>query len=130
MLSPRILVVEDEPLIRMVAVDTLRDAGFQVEEAASAAEAMAKVHDGGWRFDAAIIDIGLPDRPGDKLVLEIRATWPDLPIVIASGHDRAQFIGRFTSDSQLRVVSKPYNNEALSDALAALGIKTSFRHPD
>ncbi len=123
----RILVVEDEPLIRMIAVEALLDAGFGVDEAANAAEAMAHLGGGALRFDAAIIDIGLPDRPGDRLAEDIRAIWPDLPIVIASGRGDAQLADRFAADPQVRILGKPYHNEALCDALATLGVRSAPR---
>jgi DNA-binding NtrC family response regulator len=123
----RILVVEDEPLIRMIAVEALQDAGFGVAEAASAAEAMAHLVGDDLRFDAAIIDIGLPDRPGDMLAEDIRAVRPDLPIVIASGRGDAQLAHRFSADPQVRILGKPYHNEALSEALAALGVRSAPR---
>jgi DNA-binding response OmpR family regulator len=123
----RILVVEDEPLIRMIAVEALLDAGFEVGEAANAAEAMAHLDRGDVRFDAAIIDIGLPDRPGDLLAQDIRAVWPDLPIVIASGRGDAQIADRFSADRRVRILGKPYHNEALCDALAALGVRSAPR---
>ena len=64
--APAILVVEDELLVRMFAVDALEDAGFRVLEAGTAAEAM-KALNGATNVRAALIDMGLPDRPGDHL---------------------------------------------------------------
>src|SRR5271154_973166 len=94
----RILVVEDEPLIRMFVVDTLEDAGFLVEEAGSATEALAKVGSESPVFAAVIVDVGLPDRPGDSLAAELRTKWAELPIIIASGHDRTALLARFKDD--------------------------------
>lgn len=118
---PRILVVDDEPLICAVAVDWLTDAGYPSEEATSAGEALAKLHD--MPFDAAIIDIGLPDRPGGDLVAEIRSLWPNLPIAVASGYDAAELTGRFGIDPLIPTIAKPYDRRALEQALATLGVK-------
>lgn len=117
----RILVVDDEPLIRLITVDALTAAGYDVSEAATAAEAMMKFS-GNPTFAAAIIDLGLPDRPGDALVNDIRAASPALPIVIASGRGDAQLVRRFRADAQTRILPKPYGEEALINALVALGV--------
>jgi hypothetical protein len=64
---PRILVVEDEALVRMVAVELLEELGFKVEEAGSAREAVDKLRAARGQVDAAIIDLGLPDSSGPAL---------------------------------------------------------------
>ena len=84
---PRILLVEDEVLVRMVASDQLEDLGYRVETAGSATEAMNKVKLMEGDIALAIVDIGLPDIKGDVLVGELRARHPDLPIIVASGYD-------------------------------------------
>ena len=123
MVAARILIVEDEPLIRMFVVDTLEDSGFQVIEADSAADALGKLGAADEVFAAVIIDVGLPDRPGDGLADEARAKWPDLPVVIASGRDRNELARRFTKDSRIAVLGKPYTSHMLLDALRELGVK-------
>jgi len=122
MSQPRILIIEDEPLIRMFVVDSLEDSGFQVEEAENAAQALAKLAAGNASIDAIIIDVGLPDRPGDKLAGELRAQWTDLPIIIASGRDRHELARQFSHDDRVVVVGKPYTADMLLDALRDVGV--------
>jgi CheY-like chemotaxis protein len=124
MIMPRILLVEDEPLISMVAAESLGDAGFEVVEAGTAAEAMSKLNEG-THFDAVIIDIGLPDRPGDTLAREIRLTWADLPIVIASGHGADHVSRLFDDHAHMTFLGKPYDNSGLVDALRVVGVTAS-----
>lgn len=119
--SGRILLVEDEMLIQMLAVDQLESLGFKVETAASATEAMSKIQLNG-DLDAAIVDIGLPDRKGDVLVTEMWAIHPTMPIVIASGYAEAAIQKRFKDDSRIAFLAKPYATEELKAALAALNI--------
>ena len=118
----RILIVEDEALIRLFVADTLEDAGFRPEEADTAAQAASKLDAENPGFAAAIIDLGLPDKPGDVLADETRARWPDLPIVIASGRDRNELVHRFNGDSRIAVLGKPYTSEMLLSTLRALGV--------
>ena len=122
MVGTRILIVEDEPLIRMFVVDTLEDSGFQVTETDSAADALAVLTAEEAGFAAVIIDVGLPDRPGDGLADEVRAKWPDLPVVIASGRDRGELAQRFSQDVRIAVLGKPYTSHMLLASLRDLGV--------
>ena len=121
--KPCILIVEDEVLVRMFAVDALEDEGFKVEESASAAEAMAKVQALQGRIVAAIVDLGLPDRSGDQVAAEIRALRSDLPILIASGRSERELKERFSMDARIGIVVKPFTGPMLLDALEKLGVK-------
>jgi DNA-binding response OmpR family regulator len=117
----RILVIEDEMLVRMFAVDALEDAGFGVLQAGDAAEALQLLGKAGG-VDAVIVDLGLPDRPGDVLTTELRAQHPGLPILIASGRSERELKERFAGDPRVGVLVKPYTASMLVDALAALGV--------
>jgi CheY-like chemotaxis protein len=128
MVPVQILLVEDDPLICLVATEMLDGAGFVVDEASNATEAMAKLIAVTPRFDAVIVDIGLPDRPGDALAREMRLIHPDLPIVIASGYDPHAIAARFKDDSHIAFVGKPYDSEALVSALRALGVTAEPRN--
>jgi DNA-binding response OmpR family regulator len=121
--KPCILIVEDEVLVRMFAVDALEDEGFKVEESASATEAMAKLQALQGRIVAAIIDLGLPDRSGDQVAAEMRAVRGDLPILIASGRSERELKERFVMDGRIGIVVKPFTGPMLLEALEKLGIK-------
>ena len=121
--AARILVVEDEPLVSMMAVEALSDVGFVVEDAADAAEALHKLR-GSERFDAVILDMRLPDRSGDDLARELRTMRTDLAIVIASGYDKIPLQEMFAGDPRVVVVAKPYLSNDLRQALRQLGIES------
>ena len=119
------LLVEDELLVAMVAVDALEDLGFRVLEASSAARALelAKVHQGGIAF--AMVDLGLPDRPGEDLVCELRDLYPTLPIIIASGKGAGAIDESVRSLANIAFVTKPYNFEDLREAIERLSSGSS-----
>lgn len=119
-----ILVVEDELLVRMFAVDALEDAGFRVLQAGSAAEAIQALQ-GEPNVRAALVDIGLPDRPGDQLAAEIHALRGDLPIVIASGRSGRELREKFAGNPRIAILVKPYTGPLLLEVLVAVGIKQS-----
>ena len=121
--AARILVVEDEFLLRMFVVDALADMGCRAEEAASFGEALGKARRVGDGLAGAIIDLGLPDRPGDELVAEIRESRPHMPIVLATGFADPQLHQRFSEDARLQILTKPFDSDALRAALRRLGIR-------
>jgi CheY-like chemotaxis protein len=120
--KPRILIVEDEVLVRMFAVDALEDEGFSVEESATATEALGKLQALNSQIVAAIIDLGLPDRPGDQVAAEMRAIRADLPILIASGRSERELKERFVLDGRVGIVVKPFTGPMLLHALEKIGV--------
>ena len=121
--QPTILIVEDEMLVRMFAVDALEDAGFLVLQAGDANEAMAALTQAS-ALVAVIVDMGLPDRSGDQLAAQMRITHQDLPILIASGRSERELKDRFSSDARIGVLVKPYTAAMLVNALSSLGVPT------
>jgi CheY-like chemotaxis protein len=119
----RILLVEDEALIMMLATEYLEEAGFTVETASSAAQAMNKIGLVPGGLDAVIVDIGLPDRRGDALLREIRAIHPLLPIVLATGHATGDLRRTLADEHKISFVTKPYTAEDLLGALSSVGIR-------
>jgi PAS domain S-box-containing protein len=117
-----ILLVEDEALIAAVTAETLRDLGFKVEEAATAAAALAFAQDQTEKLSAAIVDINLPDGKGDELAKKLRALKPDLPIVIATGAGDKALAGDLKKGAPLALLAKPYDSDGLRRSLAMVGL--------
>jgi PAS domain S-box-containing protein len=113
----RVLVAEDEALIRMLAVEYLEEAGYKVDAAASATDAINKLRLIPGGVDAVVLDIGLPDRKGDALAQEIRSAYPSLPIVIATGHGAELLRRSLRGVGRIAFVEKPYDARTLVDAL-------------
>jgi CheY-like chemotaxis protein len=81
---PRILVVEDEMLVRMMLAEELRDCGFDVVEAVNAEEAIATLQNGR-PIDLVLTDMQMPGRiDGLELVWQISRLHPDLKVIILS----------------------------------------------
>jgi len=80
-----VLVVEDEPLVRLFASEMIEDAGFEVLQAANSTMAMATMED---RLDVRVVftDVDMPGgMSGIKLAVCIRARWPIVQIIVTSG---------------------------------------------
>ena len=84
--SAAVLIVEDEPLIRMGAVDLIENAGFEVYEAGSADAAIAllELHK---EIRLIFTDVDMPgSMDGLKLAHYVRGRWPPVKIIVTSGH--------------------------------------------
>src|SRR5690606_27197910 len=118
-----VLVVEDIEPVRMTLVEMLGSLGAQVLEAGTAMEAMNHMRAAGSRLDGALIDIGLPDRRGDVLAMELRAMSSRFPVVIASGYGRNHVHPALREDDRVRFLTKPYDADQLQAAFAELGLR-------
>ena len=115
----RVLLVEDEALVAMAAIDKLNELGFEVVAAATA-QAAVKHFSGdsrGAQFEFAVVDFGLPDRPGEQLIAELKALRPDLPIIVASGYAEDVLRGRIKRDDGFAFLNKPYDLAGLQRAI-------------
>lgn len=103
--QPLVLVVEDEPLVRMVAAEGLNDAGFEVIEAASADDALRILDE---RDDVGVVftDVDMPGAvDGVELARLVHERWPELRIVITSGQSK---LSSADIPDEGRFVPKPY----------------------
>lgn len=116
------LLVEDEALVAMIAAEALSELGFEVIEARSAKMALEFARADLSDFQVAVIDLGLPDRPGDTLVADLKALRSDLPIIVASGNPGGAQDVQFSAYSNVVVLSKPYDFAGLSSSIQALGL--------
>lgn len=109
-----VLVVDDEPLVRMFATDILLEASFKVFETSSAAEAIQALE---VRSDihAVLTDIEMPgEMNGLALAATIRERWPCIAVLVTSGREH---LSAAELADGARFIPKPY---APSDLLIAI----------
>lgn len=118
----RVLLVEDEALVAMIAADSLQELGYDVTEVGTARAALDCAHSDCAKFDFAVIDIGLPDRPGEDLISDLRQLCPDLPIIVASGYGEGELRRKFQAYDRFAFLNKPYERTSLRAAIDSLSL--------
>lgn len=105
-----VLVVEDEPLVRIDVVDQLEDEGYRVFDAATADQAIA-ILEGQPSIRLLFTDIDMPgSMDGLKLAAAVRDRWPPVKIVVTSGH---RSINASDLPAGSVFFSKPYRHNAV-----------------
>jgi two-component system, response regulator PdtaR len=113
----RVLVVEDEPLIRMNAVDMIADAGSVAVEAANADEAI-RILESRTDIDVVFSDVNMPgSMDGLRLLQLIHNRWPPIRLILVSGKELEA--GTILPEGSV-FIPKPYDLAGLSMALAII----------
>ena len=110
----KVLIVEDEILIRMTTVDMAQELGYDTAEAGNADEALAAL-DSDPDIDTLLTDLGLPGKNGRQLIAEALRLRPDLKVVVASGYSSES--GGDGIPPGTATLNKPYDMDALKQAL-------------
>ena len=112
-MSPRVLIVDDEPvLVRLLEVN-FRSAGFEVRTALRGEEAVAEA--AAEAPDVVLLDLGLPDMDGEEVLRKLRQLpgMREVPIVVVSGTDRDATPGRGYASGVFAHLTKPADPAAL-----------------
>jgi two-component system cell cycle sensor histidine kinase/response regulator CckA len=108
-----VLVVEDEPRVRRLAVLGLRARGYTVHEAADGAEAIRVVRRVGDTIDLIVSDVMMPGMSGLELVRELESVAPRARALLMSGHADPAYLDE-GSDLRQAFLPKPYTPERLA----------------
>ncbi len=115
-----ILIVDDEPLVRMVAVDVLEELGYFVLEADDAPSAL-RVLNSRPDIDLLVTDVGLPNgMNGRQLADAVRADRPDLPVLFVTGYAENAVLNHGHLDRGMQVLTKPFAGDVLARRVAEL----------
>jgi CheY-like chemotaxis protein len=110
---PVVLIVEDEPLVRMAAVDMIESLGFTPLQAGDGPAALS-VLEGKARVDILFTDIGLPGMRGQELAKRAVRLRPKLRVIFASGYGEASEPAGIDGAVYL---AKPYEQDQLAQVL-------------
>lgn len=113
-----VLVVEDEEIVRELAVDSLERAGFRVLAAAGGAEAISLVDRLEETIDVLVTDLVMPGMSGSECAARILDRRPETAVVLMSGYTDAERVG-LDEDDGAAYLQKPFSAAALVDAVTA-----------
>jgi len=114
--SLRVLVVDDEPMLRTVMAAFLTGDGHVFETAASGAEALAQLKDGN-KFDVVITDKTMPVMNGEQLAVAINQRAPSLPVILMTGFGDMMLDAGEIPPHICTILCKPFTQSSLRAAL-------------
>jgi DNA-binding NtrC family response regulator len=104
----RVLVVDDEPLIRWSLAETLSGDGHEVVEAATGQAALSAIDNATAPFDAVLLDFRLPDSDDLVLLGRLRLLLPDASIIMMTAYGTPEMMEQAIELGVYRVVHKPF----------------------
>lgn len=115
-----VLVVDDEPTIRMLIGDTLAELGYRGIEVADA-ESGLKVLEADVRIDLLITDVGLPTGMNGKEMVDVaRATRPKLKVLFITGFAENAAVANGHLEPGMEVMSKPFSMDKLAARIRSI----------
>ena len=115
-----VLVIDDEPTIRMLIVEVLREAGYRAVEAFDAPSGLRALESLS-RIDLLITDVGLPGGLNGRQIADAaRVRRPDLKVLFITGYAENAALGNGYLDRGMSVVTKPFAMEALARKIAEM----------
>jgi DNA-binding NtrC family response regulator len=111
----RVLVVDDEPLIRWSVAETLTDCGHVVTEAPDAQSALTEARESPARFDVVMLDFRLPDSNDLTLLSRLRALMPHVPIIMMTAFGTPDMFQKAIELGAYQVIHKPFEVDDVAD---------------
>ena len=112
-----ILVVEDEPALRTLAMRILRSAGYHVLAASGADEAVQILQRHPGRVHLMFTDMVMPGMGGQELAASLVRARPDMKVLYTSGYTDDTVLREGTRDAAANFIGKPYSRSGLTDAV-------------
>ena len=112
----RILVVEDEAVVRDLMLEILADAGYDVVGAGTGDDALDLLEDES--VDLVVSDIVMPGLSGHELLERVRETRPSLPVILVTGAGTFENLSAALTHGAAALVLKPFSHAELNDAVA------------
>ena len=120
----KVLVVDDDAAVRLVAVDALEAVGHEVSQAADGFRALAQIEAS--PPDVLVVDYAMAGMTGAQLAAKVSERWPEVRILFVTGFADIEGVQNLLGAQQL-ILRKPYHFQALVDAVAgALGARRSI----
>jgi CheY-like chemotaxis protein len=112
----KILVVDDEPEVRLVLAEFLESQGYEVAAAASGAEALAMVDSA--NPHVVLLDVTMPDMDGVETLKRLAAAKPGLPIIMVTANADVDVTSRLLAMGAADYIPKPFDLDYLGQAVS------------
>lgn len=112
-----VLLIDDEAMVRDVAAAMLKCLGFSVLEAKDGVEAVEVFRQHQHEIRCVLCDLTMPRMSGWETLTTLRKLAPDIPVILASGYDKAQVMAGDHPELPQVFLGKPYKFKGLSDAI-------------
>ncbi|HEB84206.1 MAG TPA: sigma-54-dependent Fis family transcriptional regulator [Bacteroidetes bacterium] len=113
--APRILVVDDEPIVGKRLTQALEKKGYTVEVALSGREAVEKIVPGA--FDAIVTDIRMDDMDGIEVLAHTQQHAPTTPVIIITGYATIELAREALARGAFDFIAKPFKPNTLIEVL-------------
>lgn len=107
-MTRRILIVDDEALIRWSVAESLEDAGFVTSEARTAAEALTQL-DRNRDFAVVLLDLKLPDSSDLGLLRRVRQLAPESRVILMTAHGSPELLAEARQLGAVNTLNKPFD---------------------
>jgi DNA-binding NtrC family response regulator len=108
----KILVVEDEAMMRNLLLKILESEGYKVVLASSAQEALEKLDQD--KFDLMLSDVKMPGMNGFELLEKVKSRWADMAVIVMTGYGDAYTIKEALVKGADEYLSKPFKSHEVS----------------
>jgi len=115
----KVLLVEDEDMVRAVAERALARAGYDVKACSGGEEGLAAIAEPSAAFDIVVSDVVMPGMDGPAMVRAIRAKLPKMPVLFMSGYAEEQ-LRRDIDIPDMHFIAKPFSVAAIGDKVSAV----------
>lgn len=114
-MSPRVLIVEDDPELREAITDTLELAGFNCQQAGDGEQALARLQQD--VVDIVVTDVNMPGIDGHQLLVRLNQQSPGLPVVLMTAYGQVQKAVEAIRNGAVDYLMKPFDADTLVETV-------------
>ncbi|HCL81442.1 MAG TPA: hypothetical protein DHW81_04200 [Nitrospiraceae bacterium] len=111
----RILVIDDEEIVRISCERTLVPEGYEIDTAASGKEGLERLEKG--EYDLVLVDLKMPGMSGIEFLVNIKSRRPEQKVMIMTGYDTIEHIVEAISSGAAHYLEKPFTPDTLIERI-------------
>ncbi|MFN3480428.1 MAG: sigma-54-dependent transcriptional regulator [Thermodesulfovibrionales bacterium] len=115
MSRPKILVIDDEEIVRVSCKKCLTPEGYDVDVAANGIEGLAMTENN--RYDVILTDLKMPDMDGMEFLAKVKERHPDTKVIMITGYSTVEHAVKAMRMGAYNYIEKPFTPDALIEAV-------------